>query len=109
MVLLFQLFPLVPFLTLYASLYQAKIERRINVLWRKLFDYMDFMLYRCCRVASYAARALKMLILDDALRPQIATIVPPIICEAINYWEDEVCIPVTSSFCDCDEYEKNFM
>jgi len=46
----------------------------------------------CClfSVVSYAARALKMLLLDDALRPQAANVVPGIVCSAILQWEDEV-------------------
>ena len=43
-----------------------------------------------CSVASYAAKALKMLILDDALRPQAANVVPGVVCDAVLYWEDEV-------------------
>ena len=45
----------------------------------------------CFRIASYASRALKMLLLDDALRPQAANIVPGVVCDAILHWEDEVC------------------
>lgn len=42
-------------------------------------------------VASYSARALKMLILDDALRPQAGSAgVPAIVCSAIKQWEEEV-------------------
>ena len=42
-------------------------------------------------VASYSARALKMLILDDALRPQAGSAgVPAIVCSAIKQWEDEI-------------------
>ena len=41
-------------------------------------------------MASYAARAMKMLLLDDALRPQAATLVPKVLCSAIIYWEDEI-------------------
>jgi len=42
-------------------------------------------------VASYSARALKMLILDDALRPQaVHAGVPSIVCAAIKQWEDEI-------------------
>ena len=42
-------------------------------------------------VASYAARALKILILDDALRPQVLVAgVPAIVCTALKIWEDEV-------------------
>lgn len=42
-------------------------------------------------VASYSARALKILILDDALRPQaVHAGVPAIVCAAISQWEDEV-------------------
>ena len=42
-------------------------------------------------VASYSARALKMLILDDALRPQaVVAGVPAIVCGALKQWEDEV-------------------
>ena len=44
-------------------------------------------------VATYSARALKALLLDDALRPQaISAGVPHIIAEAINLWEDEVLV-----------------
>ncbi len=43
------------------------------------------------RVSSYAARALKILILDDALRPQAITAgVPAVVCSTIKQWEDEV-------------------
>jgi hypothetical protein len=43
-------------------------------------------------VSSYAARALKILILDDALRPQVIVAgVPAIVCTALKQWEDEVC------------------
>lgn len=42
-------------------------------------------------VASYAARALKLLLLDDALRPQAITAhVPAVVCAAVSQWEDEV-------------------
>lgn len=42
-------------------------------------------------VASYSARALKTLILDDSLRPQaVVAGVPAIVCNAIKQWEDEV-------------------
>lgn len=42
-------------------------------------------------VASYSARALKILILDDALRPQaIVAGVPAVVCGALKQWEDEV-------------------
>jgi hypothetical protein len=42
-------------------------------------------------VASYSARALKVLILDDALRPQaIIAGVPAVVCGAIKQWEDEI-------------------
>jgi hypothetical protein len=42
-------------------------------------------------VAIYSARALKMLILDDALRPQaIVAGVPAVVCGAIKQWEDEI-------------------
>jgi hypothetical protein len=42
-------------------------------------------------VASYSARALKLLILDDALRSQaIVAGVPSVVCGAIKQWEDEV-------------------
>ena len=44
-------------------------------------------------VATYSARALKALLLDDALRPlAISTGVPAIILEAMNQWEDEVLV-----------------
>jgi len=41
-------------------------------------------------VATYAARAIKLLILDDALRPQanLAGVVV-VICDAVKQWEDE--------------------
>lgn len=43
------------------------------------------------RVVSYSAKALKCLILDDALRPQVIVAgVPAIVCEAINVWKGEV-------------------
>jgi len=42
-------------------------------------------------VASYSARALKILILDDALRPQaIVAGVPAVVCGTIKQWEDEI-------------------
>lgn len=42
-------------------------------------------------VSSYSAKALKSLLLDDALRPQaIVAGVPAIICTSIKQWEDEV-------------------
>jgi hypothetical protein len=42
-------------------------------------------------VSSYAARALKILVLDDPLRAQVlATGVPAVVCEAIKQWEDEI-------------------
>jgi hypothetical protein len=42
-------------------------------------------------VSSYATRALKILILDDALRPQVIVAgVPAIVCTALRQWEDEV-------------------
>lgn len=42
-------------------------------------------------MSSYAARALKILILDDALRPQtIVAGVPAVVCNAIKQWEDEI-------------------
>jgi hypothetical protein len=41
--------------------------------------------------SSFAARAVKMLILDDALRPQaIIAGVPQVICGTIKYWDDDV-------------------
>lgn len=43
------------------------------------------------RVASYSAKALKSLLLDDALRPQaIVAGVPAIVCLSLKQWEDEV-------------------
>ena len=42
-------------------------------------------------VSSYSARALKVLILDDALRPQaIVAGVPAVVAGAIAQWEDEI-------------------
>lgn len=42
-------------------------------------------------VSSYSARALKILILDDALRPQaLSAGVPAVVCGAIKQWEDEI-------------------
>ncbi len=42
-------------------------------------------------VASYSARALKILILDDTLRPQaLVAGVPAVVCGAIKQWEDEI-------------------
>eukprot|EP01031_Cornospumella_fuschlensis_P040285 gene40285-49085_t len=42
-------------------------------------------------VSSYSARALKVLILDDALRPQaLVAGVPAVVCGAIKQWEEEV-------------------
>jgi hypothetical protein len=42
-------------------------------------------------VASYSARALKLLLLDDSLRPQAGSAgVPAIVCSAIKQWEDEI-------------------
>jgi hypothetical protein len=42
-------------------------------------------------VASYSARALKILILDDALRPQANVAgVAAVVCEALKQWEDEI-------------------
>lgn len=42
-------------------------------------------------VASYSARALKILILDDTLRPQAMVAgVPAVVCSAIKQWEDEI-------------------
>jgi len=41
-------------------------------------------------VASYSARALKLLLLDDALRPQASSAgVPGIVCSAIKQWDEE--------------------
>jgi hypothetical protein len=42
-------------------------------------------------VASYSAKALKLLILDDALRSQaLVAGVPNVICLSLRQWEDEV-------------------
>lgn len=42
-------------------------------------------------VASYSAKALKLLILDDALRPQaLVAGVPAVVCTALKQWQDEV-------------------
>jgi hypothetical protein len=42
-------------------------------------------------VSSYAGRALKLLLLDDALRAQTLTAgVPAIVCSSIKHWEDDV-------------------
>jgi len=42
-------------------------------------------------VVSYAARALKCLILDDALRPQVIVAgVPAIVCTCTKQWSKEV-------------------
>lgn len=42
-------------------------------------------------VTSYSAKALKLLILDDALRPQaLVAGVPAVVCGAIKQWEDEI-------------------
>jgi hypothetical protein len=42
-------------------------------------------------VSSYSARALKILILDDALRPQaIVAGVPAVVCGTIKQWEEEI-------------------
>ena len=41
-------------------------------------------------VACYASRALKLLLLDDALRPQVNTAsVPTVVCNAIKQWDAE--------------------
>ena len=40
-----------------------------------------------CSVASYSARGLKTLLLDDVLRPQaIVAGVPIVVCNAIKQW-----------------------
>lgn len=42
-------------------------------------------------VVTYSARAMKILILDDALRPQaIIAGVPAVVCGAVKQWEDEI-------------------
>lgn len=42
-------------------------------------------------VASYSARAIKLLLLDDALRPQtVVAGVPTIVCASFKYWNEEV-------------------
>lgn len=42
-------------------------------------------------VASYSARALKMLVLDDALRPlTVGAGIPAVVCSAVQTWEDEI-------------------
>eukprot|EP01035_Chromulina_nebulosa_P021732 gene21732-28125_t len=42
-------------------------------------------------VCSYAARALKLLLLDDALRPQaVVAGVPAVVCATLKQWEDEI-------------------
>ena len=42
-------------------------------------------------VVSYSARALKLMLLDDALRPQtIIAGVPAVVCAAIKQWDDEI-------------------
>lgn len=42
-------------------------------------------------VASYSARAMKLLLLDDALRPQaVSAGVPAVVCTAVEQWQDEV-------------------
>jgi len=42
-------------------------------------------------VASYSARAMKFLLLDDALRPQaVVAGVPAVVCAAVDRWQDEV-------------------
>jgi hypothetical protein len=42
-------------------------------------------------VVSYSARALKVMLLDDALRPQTMIAgVPAVVCNAIKQWEDEI-------------------
>ena len=44
-----------------------------------------------CRVITYAAKALKLLILDDALRPQVIVAgVPAIVCTSIHLWSKEI-------------------
>jgi hypothetical protein len=40
-------------------------------------------------VASNSAKALKILILDDALRPHVSG-VPAVVCGAIKFWEDDI-------------------
>jgi hypothetical protein len=43
---------------------------------------------------------MKLLILDDALRPQAVTAgVPTIVCDAIKQWENEVLTPVVVHRC----------
>ena len=42
-------------------------------------------------VSSYSSKALKLLILDDALRPQaMVARVPAVVCGAMKQWEDEL-------------------
>lgn len=42
-------------------------------------------------VASYSARALKILLLDDALRSlTVGAGIPAVVCTAIQQWEDEI-------------------
>ena len=42
-------------------------------------------------VASYSARALKILLLDDALRQlTVAAGIPAVVCTAVRQWEDEI-------------------
>lgn len=42
-------------------------------------------------VAMYSAKAMKVLILDDLLRPQVMiTGVPAVVCGSIKQWEDEI-------------------
>lgn len=42
-------------------------------------------------VVSYAARALKLLLMDDALRPQtLSSDIPITVCNAVKQWDDEI-------------------
>lgn len=74
--------------------YPLKIERMLPVSNSVVpFHLLTLIIFECLapRVASYSARALKSLLLDDALRPQaVVAGVPAIVCLAIKQWEDEV-------------------
>ena len=73
MVLSSQLCRLVPYPMPYADLYHQKIERsQFNFArYIKCFDLLLYLLLSMFRVASYSAKALKSLLLDDALRSQV--------------------------------------
>ena len=73
----------------YQGLSHQRIERKLIFIKLTIYDY--YYIFTSIRVASYSAKALKCLLLDDALRSQVIVAgVPALLCTSLKSWTSEV-------------------